>query len=177
MSNEDELIKEHIGLIKHIVDQYADKSDEDKWNDLFSAALEGAAKALVSFDGSKGILGDHIARSAKNSIIDEWRKMVRWNKDERLAEDFEDAIEGDVLDPEAMLIRREELEKAKQIVGSIIYNLTKREVYILWNYIISDDPKTLRELAEYFQCSHVSIHRDAQRIKKLLEEAGDGTTN
>jgi len=70
-----------MGAIKHIVNSYVHSSDTDRWDDLFGAAMLGAAIAIESFDDTKGDMVSHIRRGARNHVIMELRKMRRWDKE------------------------------------------------------------------------------------------------
>lgn len=90
-------------------------------------------------------------------------------------DDSIDSIEIDVdecyaeeLNPEEQLLRKELLELAHLHLEAVAHHLTEREDYVVWNYIVADEPESLRFIAGVFHCSKDSIWRDAQRIKLRL---------
>ena len=187
MDNRDKLIEEHTGLIKSIVTSYTDGTDEDRWDDLYGAAMLGAAMAVDSFEESKAAsLTTHIKNCCKNAIVDELRKIKRWDNelafsklatgdDDDEGEDSpfdvasDDAMWGEPsVNPEDDLLHTEELAVAQARVAAIVSTLTEREQYILFNHILEDEPETLRAIADEFKCSKDSILRDKQRLLNTL---------
>jgi DNA-directed RNA polymerase specialized sigma subunit len=91
----DGILQEHMGTIKSVVMTFTNGADEDRWNDLHSAALVGAAKAIATYDGDReaGLKG-HIRTCARNAIIDELRKIQRWENETPISKvDAEDISE------------------------------------------------------------------------------------
>ena len=79
---------------------------------------------------------------------------------------------SDVLSPEETLLRKEALERAHQKVATLIVEFNERELFVLWNLIIAEEPMTMREIAKQFHTSKDSILRDVVRIRNqlLIEE-------
>jgi RNA polymerase sigma factor (sigma-70 family) len=75
----------------------------------------------------------------------------------------------ETMNPEEECIREEELRIARSKVHKLQSGLNERELYVLWNNIIGDEPMSMREIASQFKVDKSSIHRDAKRIRKLLE--------
>jgi RNA polymerase sigma factor (sigma-70 family) len=72
--------------------------------------------------------------------------------------------------PEEEYLRKEEVELARKKVSKIQSQLNERELYVLWNYILADEKKPYRQIAEQFHCSKDAIYRDVIRLGKLLRE-------
>lgn len=78
----DQVIKDNMGYIKRSVMSFTDGSDPDEWDDLFGAAMLGAAKAVSEWDEGQGAkFSTFLMLCCRAAIIDELRKMIRWNKD------------------------------------------------------------------------------------------------
>lgn len=184
-------IRNLLITVKGVVRAYASGIDSDRWNDLYSAGMQGLAFALGNFNPEKGRLKDHVRRNVRNHVIGELRKIQRWNmelpmnqmEDVEIAGDenlpFEDTVsrtlwqEDEPLNPEEKLLFKEQLNLAEDLLEEILDNCNVREIYVIYHYIIADQPETLRDIADRFNCHHSSIYRDVQKLKKLMREKGE----
>jgi RNA polymerase sigma factor (sigma-70 family) len=82
--------------------------------------------------------------------------------------DGEDQLYSDAPSAEERLLRVEALEVAHARVGELIEGFNERESYVLWNHIVTDDPTTMRDIADQFETSKDSILRDVKRIRSQL---------
>lgn len=186
----DAIIKEHMGTITKAVSMYAD-GGTDKWDDLFSASMMGAAMALETWDEEGNAnLNTYLTTCCHNAIRNELRRLNKWDKEiaeSRMGTDTEeeemsysdtvtahaDGINPlwveDEYNPEELYLQREDVEAANQLVADLVNHLNDRENYVLWNHIISDDPIPMREIATQFNCSKDSVLRDVKRIKDMLK--------
>jgi RNA polymerase sigma factor (sigma-70 family) len=191
----DSIISDHMGTIKGVVSDYADGSDL-LWDDMFNAALEGAAVAIGNFDPEQGNFKEHLRRSVRNFIRMEMRKIKRWSNevtftsllkesaaggveesqdDEEVDMSIENTITSGMWDtrynsPEEEAIYQEKVTLAKKILGDVVPQLNERENYVLYHVILSDFPATYRKIAEQFHTTKDSILRDVNRLKKLLRK-------
>lgn len=83
-----ELIRCHIGVIKGVVLEFTDGTDEGRWQDLLSASMLGAAKAI---DGLRnGYEPEHFVNylrlCCRNAIRDELRRVNRWSVEVRFGD-------------------------------------------------------------------------------------------
>ena len=74
-----------------------------------------------------------------------------------------------MLNPEEQYIREEELSIAREKVHKLQSGFNERELYVLWNHIIGEEPISLREIAKQFKVDKSSIHRDVKRIRNQLK--------
>ena len=182
-----------MGTVKGVVRAYADGSDQNRWDDLFSAGMYGVSFAYNNFDPDKGELKSHVRRNVRNHIMMELRKMQRWDREipftnlkredasggvEVSPEDDDHSGDDNIpesiwtepsMNPEEQCIRAEEIRIAREKVHKLQSGFNERELYILWNHIIGEESMTLREIASQFKVDKSSIYRDVVRIKKLLE--------
>jgi DNA-directed RNA polymerase sigma subunit (sigma70/sigma32) len=89
---------------------------------------------------------------------------------------WEDVIPSPELNPEELMIRREEIEAAKKILANVIGAVNEREKDVLENRILSKD-KTLAELAHKWNTTHPSIRRDVARLLAKLETSKEEYNN
>ena len=78
---ENAILMEHIGIIRGVTASYAGGFSQDRWDDLFGVAMEGASAALGTFDPIKGNIKDHIVRGCRNYILNELRRIKRWSNE------------------------------------------------------------------------------------------------
>ena len=74
--------------------------------------------------------------------------------------------------PEEQCLVKEERDIASDILDRVLQTLNEREAYVLWHHIISDEPMSMREIADQFHCGKSAIGRDVTRLVKLLQEEG-----
>ena len=181
-------MKNLIATIKWLVGQYAANKEDCVKQDLFSAGLEGAAKGVASYGSHiKAPRVAWVKMCANNAIVDELRKMNRWECEipfstfsDETSEDgfdswsFEDSLnDPDQLNPEEVLLRNEKLKEAEWIAYCTHMHCTPRQADIMAINILSDDPVSYRDLAKKWDCSKSTIQRDAKYIYKSLRAKGD----
>jgi RNA polymerase sigma factor (sigma-70 family) len=142
-------------------------------SELESAGYVGLTKALNKWDEKM----DNDAKWStfaypfvRNEMVDYTRKNERWTKME-----YRDDIDISVLDfnsstSEEIVLKKEELQAARRVFHRVQKQSNERELYVLWHYIFTEEPMTIREIAEQFQCGKSSIQRDVERLTVALRK-------
>jgi len=88
--------------------------------------------------------------------------------DEDTGGEWQDFLQAESDDPESLLAAREEYERRRAAISHAIQQLSERERAIIQGRFLTDNPKTLEELAcEY----HVSHERIRQIERRAIERA------
>lgn len=191
----DAIVKKHMGTIKAVVTAMEQDPNSEDWNDLFGAAMFGAASAIDTWKPELGAsLQTYLRKCCRNSMFDFLRKKRRWERELPMSSFYEEGahagVEASAEDevfsythedspdalwqeasptPEEEFIRNEELAIAFDRVKNIVADLTEREQYVLFNHILDDDPESLDSIADRYETSKTSIFRDKARLLKHLE--------
>jgi RNA polymerase sigma factor (sigma-70 family) len=166
-------------------------------NELLSAGRLGLLNGIRTWNQSKGQQTTYYNRCVKNAMINEMRKQATYDRyhvhleeaqfgvpadsspgvedktkgyegyDVMTWEDF--VADQELLNPEEVLLRKEQVEKAKAILANVIGAMTEREQFVFHHRIL-EKSMTLEEIAEKYGCSHMAIKRDEERIKEKLKE-------
>jgi RNA polymerase sigma factor (sigma-70 family) len=83
-------------------------------------------------------------------------------------EDSEE-LEGLEANPEEALEIKQERNRMRLAVVVVSRTLNERESYVLWDYCMSDNPLSYRQIGMHFGVSHESIRRDYERIMAKLK--------
>ena len=159
-----------LDIIKSIAYKYRNIDAKDSFLDeLVGEGGVGLAKALAGWKPNRASETTYKYICIDNAMKDYLRKSTRNNNEVNTEEGVDACYEEECLDPEQTLIRKEELEEAERIVLEIISDLTVREQDVLFNHILTDEPDTLRVIAERYSCSKDSIMRDKKRILERLK--------
>ncbi|MGP8153315.1 MAG: RNA polymerase sigma factor RpoH [Smithella sp.] len=76
------------------------------------------------------------------------------------------AYEGD--DQEAFLIKKEEKSLVQRDIAGALANLNEREIYIILNRVMADDPETLQEIGVKYNISRERARQiEKQALKKM----------
>ena len=158
-----------LDLIKNIAYKYKNIDAKDSFLDeLVGEGGVGLAKALLKWKPKKASQAYKYV-CIDNAMKDYLRKSTRNNNEINIEEGVDACCDENCFDPEEQMIRKEELNEAEQKVLEIISELTEREQYVLFNHILTDEPDTLRMIAERYSCSKDSIMRDKKRILERLK--------
>ena len=159
-----------LELIKSIAYKYRNIDAKDSFLDeLIGEGGIGLARALAGWQPKRASKTTYKYICIDNAIKDYLRKSKRNNNEVNIEEGVDACYEEDCLDPEQNMIRKEELSEAEEKVLEIISELTEREQDVLFNHVLSDEPDTLRGIAERCSCSKDSIMRDKKRILERLK--------
>jgi RNA polymerase sigma factor (sigma-70 family) len=149
--------------------------------ELLSTGREGLLMAIRTWNQSKGMQNTYFSRCVKNAMINVMSKQETFEKYHTRLEDqapeqeedtleeltWEDVTVANDLNPEELIIRREEIEEAKIILTNVIGALNERENFVLDHRILERN-MGLQEIADKFGVSHMAIKRDEARIKKTI---------
>lgn len=83
---------------------------------------------------------------------------------------FIDVLEDDESNQEEVTVRRDEVEQVRTAVDALRPDLTERELFVLENRTLSDEPMALTQLGDAL---HLSRERVRQIEKKLIKRIGD----
>ena len=159
-----------LDIIKSIAYKYRNIDAKDSFLDeLVGEGGIGLAKSLASWKPDRASKSSWKFVCIDNAMKDYLRKSVRNNNEINIEEGVDACYEENCLDPEENMIRKEELNEAEEKVLEIISELTEREQDVLFNYVLSEEPDTLRGIAERHSCSKDSIMRDKTRILERLK--------
>jgi RNA polymerase sigma factor (sigma-70 family) len=159
-----------LDIIKSIAYKYRNIDAKDSFLDeLVGEGGIGLAKSLIGWQPNKASKLTWKYVCIDNAIKDYLRKSKRNNNEINTEEGVDACYEESCLDPEETMIRKEELSEAEEKVLDIISELSVREQDVLFNHVLSDEPDTLRAIAERYSCSKDSIMRDKTRILERLK--------
>lgn len=134
------------------------------YDDLCAQGYLILAELAYSIDWS--MPSKRISRYIKATVKGKLRNyLIKWRS---MPVESTNKLVMDSPTAEEQVIRKEQLEMAHLRVASLISTFSERETYVLWNHIVTDEPETIRDMAEQFQCGKSSISRDIQRVKKEL---------
>ena len=163
------IINNDLDLVKSIAYKYRNIDAKDSFLDeLVGEGCLGLAKALLGWKPKKASKPTYKYICINNAMLDYLRKSTRNNNEINIEEGVEECFE-DCLDPEEIMIRKEEISEAEAKVLEIISELSVREQDVLFNHILSDEPDTLRTITKRYSCSKDSIMRDKKRILERLK--------
>ena len=158
-----------LDIVKNIAYKYRNVDAKDSFLDeLVGEGCLGLARALLEWKPKLASKATYKYTCINNAMLDYLRKSTRNNNEINIEEGVDECFE-DCLDPEEIMIRKEEINEAEQIVIEIISELTVREQDVLFNHILSDEPDTLRTVAKRYSCSKDSIMRDKKRILEKIK--------
>ena len=95
--------------------------------------------------------------------------------DSTLGEDHElthlDLLEDDRLDQEELLAQEEEKRIREQKVSNAMSRLSEKEIYVIKNRIMADEPLTLQEIGDHLKLSRERVRQiESEALKKLKKE-------
>ena len=95
--------------------------------------------------------------------------------DSTLGEDHElthlDLLEDDRLDQEELLAQEEEKRIREQKVSHAMRRLSEKEVYVIKNRVMADEPLTLQKIGDYLRLSRERVRQiESEALKKLKKE-------
>ena len=168
-----EITNNDIDMVKSIAYKYRSVDAKDSFLDeLIGEGCLGLARALMGWRPRQ--LPEVASRTTynytciNNAMLDYLRKSKRNNNEINIEEGVDECFE-DCLNPEEIMIRKEEINEAEAKVLEIISELSVREQDVLFNHVLSDEPDTLRTVAKRHSCSKDSIMRDKKRILERLK--------
>jgi RNA polymerase sigma factor (sigma-70 family) len=152
-------------------------------DELLSAGRLGLLEGIRTWNQSKSKQVTYYSVCVKRAMINAMRKQDTFEKYHTRLEDqameqeedtleeltWEDVIEVNDLNPEELIIRREEIEEAKAILALVVGELNDREKFVL-KYRILDNILSLAVIAAKWGTSYESIRRDEKRIRTRLEQ-------
>ena len=82
--------------------------------------------------------------------------------------DFEASADQDIAD---QLIAHESVAQLQQVLGHLQEKLSEKEMYILENRLLNDEPKTLQEIGNEWQVTREAVRQmEARLLKKIKKE-------
>lgn len=176
-----ELIERNIRLVIHCAKKF---SPADEIEDLVSIGTIGLIKAVDSFDPNKDVkFATYATRCIDNEILMHLRKQKKIKQETSIYEKvFEDAngngaIRLDVLEDDEVNIESDYVKKETIIeLMKIISNLSKREQFIILQYLgFNEDktPLTQKEIASILDISQSYISRVITRIINKIRKEMD----
>jgi len=173
-----------LGIAKSIASSYSIDYGFSQFDDAYNSALEGVSNAFIAWNqDTHDTFKSFVRICCRNAVYGEFRKVKRWSNEvaeSRIKTEEEEDIgfmdnqpsglwQDESKNPEEECIRAEEIKMAREKVNKLQSGFNERELYVLWNHIIADEPTSLREIASQFQVDKSSIYRDVVRIRKQLE--------
>lgn len=135
-------------------------------DDAIQEGSLGLWNAVQTYDSdNEAKFSTYAGRCIRNSILNYVKKEQNQTGKLFYIDDMEDAVDN-VDDTSAILERYETNKEIRKACG----NLTPREEAVLSERLLTDEPKTLWQLASEWECSHPSILRDEARIKNKIKE-------
>jgi RNA polymerase sigma factor (sigma-70 family) len=169
-----EITNDDLNLVQSIANKYKGVDAKDSFLDeLVGEGCVGLAKAAASWNPEIASESTYKYTCIDNAMKDYLRKNTRNNNEINLEEGVDACYDENLLTPEENMIYKEELDEAKQRVLEIVSTLTTREQHVLFNHILSDEPETMRSMAEQYGCSKDAILRDCKRVKDMLKARQD----
>jgi RNA polymerase sigma factor (sigma-70 family) len=169
------LLEEHEGVYVNIVNSFGSGRDLGWKEDMLQEARIGAWEAIMTFEEGMGPLHKRVYLLSYRAVVNYMRKMRRWEKDVLFtniqgATEFEAEAVGK--NPEEEFMFKEDLNWAVDTYKTLQQDCNPRETAVLFDSILTDEPKTLRTLAKEWDCSRESIRRDKNRLLKILSTKG-----
>jgi len=128
----------------------------------------GAAKADQNFNDEETNFLPFMRTCIHNAIKDELRKVVR-RKDEISSSEITEAVAEEAINIEEHMIQKERVKEAWKVVDKIFLLLDRKERYILLFNVISNEPESVRHMAEGLDYSKSKIHRIKQKIEEMID--------
>lgn len=167
-----EITDKDLKYIKKICAQFkSNKIKDSLLNEIEGEAIIGLVKACDSWDKTKPkSIDSWIYTCVCNSIISYLRKIKKFNNECNC--DIDELFTDSCLNTEEIMINKELLIELNKLIKLISKGLTKRERFILKNNILSDKPKTLRQISDKFNCGKSTIYRDRKKLMYLIKKEG-----
>lgn len=84
-----------------------------------------------------------------------------------------DLLQDDRLNQEELLSQEEEKEIREQIIHNAMKRLNEKEIYVINNRVMSDEPLTLREIGNHLMLSKERVRQiEREALKKLKKAIG-----
>jgi len=172
-------MKELIWKLKMFVLLFTQGQLNQRYQDLLAAGLEGMNKGVMNFkDGDRNA---YLFSCAKNAILDELRKLNRWECEvnfsdmEKEPDIYCTMYEDEPMDLEQAYLHNEKVNEANWIAYCTGMHITPRQKDIMERNILrsSADAVSYRELADKWDCNKSTIQRDAKKVYKSLREKGN----
>jgi DNA-directed RNA polymerase specialized sigma subunit len=184
-----------LGVCESLATKLAMNKVHQMKDDLYSAGLEGIAKAYMAEGVDQYGRWGYTVQSIRNAIIDQKRKAERWNNEigmsrtdprSQFPEYGNPGTAGyhDEMEPEETIVsalwqeappsaeeqvlRKEEIEAAYRRVVPLLKDFKDRERYVLFKHILADEPMTIRQMALEHKVGKSSIQRDINRVRGRL---------
>jgi RNA polymerase sigma-32 factor len=86
-----------------------------------------------------------------------------------------DLLQDDRVNQEELLAQEEEKRIREQKVGKAMKRLSEKEMYVIKNRIMADEPLTLHEIGNQLKLSKERVRQiESEALKKLKKEMGRG---
>ena len=170
------LLEKYEGICVNIVNSFGSGRDSGYKEDMLQEARIGAWEAILTCDDGMGRLHKRVYMLAYRAVVNYMRKMRRWEKDVLFIDiggDTEFEVEAIGKNPEEECMFKEDLNWAIDTYKNLQQDCNPRETAVLFDSILTDEPKTLRTLAKEWDCSRESIRRDKNRLLKILQLEGE----
>ncbi len=126
------------------------------------------------------LLAHHLHVPKKDIIEMEQRMSSRdLSLDSTFDEDHElthlDLLQDNSPDQEELVTRKEERRLREQKVSNAMNRLSKKEIYVIKNRIMADEPLTLQEIGGHLKLSRERVRQiESEALKKLKKEMDRG---
>lgn len=86
-----------------------------------------------------------------------------------------DLLQDDRLDQEELLAQEEEKKIREQKVNNAMGRLSEKEMYVIKNRVMADEPLTLQEIGDHLKLSRERVRQiESEALKKLKKEMSRG---
>jgi RNA polymerase sporulation-specific sigma factor len=162
---------EHFERWKAFAEARAKQTLPDHWiEDGTQEAYVGLLKAIDTFNPETGFkFSTYATHCIRNAIYDFVRREKRQTDNLVYTDKMEDVLPSVDADAHQQLERYQMNHAIRTACGE----MTVREEYILTNHMLSDNPISVRMIAEQFTCGKSSINRDINRLKSKIKENYD----
>lgn len=169
MDSENELIIKWFPLVRSLASRM---TETDMKEDAEQEGMIGLLNAIRNFEDSKGVKFITYATTCiRNSILNFIAKEKTLT--DKLI--YSDKLEEFLPDSRT---QTHQLVENKQVHAKIVEacgELNERELYVLEERMLSDNPESLRKIADKFKVTYGSIKRDEDRLIKQIKDNFGGT--
>lgn len=135
--------------------------------DATQEAYIGLMKAIGSFNPDQGFkFSTYATHCIRNAVYDFMRKERRQTDNLVYTDKMDDILPSTESSAQAEMERYELNIAIREACGK----MTSRESFILGFHLLAENPMTVREIAEEYDCGKSSVQRDIDRLKSRIKE-------